>query len=258
MLQRIDWGMVIMATMAERENLIKTRSVSRKIKEEKKAAREKKKLEMEEEEKRAEIRKGKRKNDDDDDEEKWVSKKARSANFVPMDGEVSDNDTSGRNKRTRGADDLGESSNKKSKLTHEDDDLNSLYSDSDSDSDSDCDSIFGGEHGPDDPINTLPDLGDEAPSLPVMPQEVLERIVDECDPVTRTLLGLTNKRFGHLAMTNGAGFPSISNRYGGDVERHRFMSLLEPWMNRAYTEAPEPVTVAEQKEREKLKKLRLC
>ncbi|ETN38445.1 uncharacterized protein HMPREF1541_06480 [Cyphellophora europaea CBS 101466] len=110
---------------------------------------------------------------------------------------------------------------------------------------------------PDDRISTLPVLRTGPAELLALPNETLERIVSHCDPITRTLLGLANKRLGNLATKNAAGFPCIRERYGGDLERHRFMLLLDAWMNRAYTGAAGASTFT-RAERNRLKERRLC
>jgi hypothetical protein len=82
-----------------------------------------------------------------------------------------------------------------------------------------------------DPIADLPEHTYDSDSLNCLPDEILTRVVGYCDPMTRTLLGLTSKRFGRVAVAHEAAFPDVRDRYGLDLERFRFMALLEGWMN---------------------------
>ena len=291
--QRIKWENAQRA-IAENEknsNKIKTRSMATKLEEKKKvewkALMEKtKKMQQE---KKMKITDGGLKNgvkrkaaEDGDEESVPPRKKARDDEYVPSpdeDGftdavanakagkgkagadEVDHGDQS--KKRRRGDDDDVEDEDtdptalnaKKVMVAHDQED-DADDNDDDDDDDDDLDSLFDGSIY--DPIDALPNLGNEKPSLGTFPEELLERIIAHCDPISRTLLGLSNKRFGRLAVASDAGFPGIRDRYGGDLERHRFMQLLDSWMNRAYTQSPVPITVAQQTAREQLKQLRLC
>lgn len=109
-----------------------------------------------------------------------------------------------------------------------------------------------------DALNAMPNPRNGPTYVADWPDEILENLMECCDPPTRTMLGLTNKHFGRLALKAGAGFPTIRDRYGSDIERHHFMTLLDNWMNRTYTDTPEPTTLIEQTTREAKRDLRLC
>ena len=225
---------------------------------------------------------GKKRKATDVDDEPTSNKKTRGDDYTPNPHEagyenavaqakagkgkvntVSNADTGKDNekskKRKRDEDAAPEDSIKKNKTAHntdtaEVDESASLFEFSSDDDSEDNASIASSS----DPIFTLPVPYTKPDSLLSFPDEILERIISHLDPISATLAGLTCHRLGKISLASGAGFPSFRDRYGSDLERHRFMSLLYGFMNRSYAEAAEPITLVEHKAREKKKERRLC
>ncbi|KPI39839.1 uncharacterized protein AB675_3341 [Cyphellophora attinorum] len=181
----------------------------------------------------------------EDIEEGSVQKESHTAQEVNNANKSDIASTSNKRKRDE-EDSVVASGAKKVKTTHDDD------------SDASSEGSVSMDESEYDPIKDLPNVLSRPDSLLSLPDEVLERVMGHCDPITQTFLGLTHKRLGMLAIEAGAGFPVIRDRYGSDIERHRFMQMLEGFMNPEYIQKPETDSVTEMKEREKLKQRRLC